>query len=132
MLKRRAVATHKNRFAGAVVTKLALLDGLVLAGFLVRFLEQRADRERLVGEQRITTEETHLADEPVDAFDAISQGEIERGAKFRIFPFFDEQLLMSGERHHGISDFMSEPISHGLHEAEIGSLDFEAAKLFDL
>ena len=66
---------------------------------------------------------------PLDTF---GQGVVERGTKLGVAIFFGEQLLMRGERHHGVADFMREPVGHGLDHAQIGGFNFEPAQLLAL
>ena len=89
-------------------------------------------RDRLVGDEGVAREEAHLIEQAVDALDAFGEGGVERGAKFGVAIFFGEQLLMRGERHHGVADFVGEPVGHGLDQAQIGGFDFEPAQLFAL
>jgi len=103
-----AVAGQNDGGAAGFVFKLGGLDRLIFAGFLERLFDKRGEGEGVCCEQSVTSEEAHLIDEAGDAFDTIGQGSIERGAKFRVFPFVGEQLLVSGERDHGIADFVGE------------------------
>ena len=57
---------------------------------------------------------------------------VERCAEFGVAIFLGEQLLVRGERHHGVADFVREPVGHGLDQAQIGGLDLEPAQLFAL
>ena len=132
MLERGPVAGNDDRRAAAIVFELRRLGGLVLASFLVSFFEQRRQRESFLGQQRVAGQETHLIDQAHDPLDAVGQSDIERGAEFGVFPFIGQQLLVRGERDHGIADFMGEPIGHGFDQAQIGGLNLEAAQLFAL
>ena len=53
MLERRAVAGNDDGFAGRSYLSWRRFGRLVLAGFLVGFLEQRGEREGLLGNQRV-------------------------------------------------------------------------------
>ena len=57
---------------------------------------------------------------------------VERGAKFGILPFVRQQLLVRGERHHRVADFVGEAVGHGLDQAQVGGLDFQALQLLAL
>ncbi len=97
-----------------VVFELRRFGRLVFAGFLVGLLDQRGEREGLLRNQRVAGQEPHLIDQARDALDAVGQRHVERGAESGVFPFVREQLLVGGERHHGVADFMGQAIGHGL------------------
>ena len=46
--------------------------------------------------------------------------------------FSREQLLVRGERHHGVADFVREAVGHGLDEAQVGGLDLQLLQLLGL
>ena len=112
--------------------QLGGFGGLVLAGLLVGLLDEWRQRESLVRRRRRTGQVAHLADQAAYPLDAVGQRSVERGAELRILPFLRQQLLVGGERHQRVADFMRQAVGHGFHQTQIGSLDFQASQLLAL
>jgi len=130
--ERRAVAGQDDGRPTVIVFERRGLGGQVFAGFLVRLVHQRGKREGFLRAQRIAGEEAHLIQQARHAPDAVGQGRVERGAELGVLPFVGQQLLVGGQRDHGIADFMRQAVGHGFDQAQFGRLDFEVLQLFAL
>src|SRR5258708_6682266 len=132
MFKCRPVTSEDKRLVSRFVFELGGFDGLILSGLVERFFDQGGQWKGLLGNHGIASQETHLVDEAGDSLYSITQGRIKRGAEFRIFEFFPEQLLVGRQRDHGVANLVSEAISHGVNEGEIGGFDFQSTQLLAL
>ena len=105
----------------------------MLARFQIGFFNQGFRRQKASNwNVAFAREKTHLIDQPRDAFDAIGERLVEGFAEFPVLVFFREQLLVGGQRHQCVADFVREPVGHVFDEAQVGGLDFQAAQLLDL
>ena len=132
VLERGAVAGDGDGFAGVLAFHLRSVGGLVFARLLIGVLDQFFDGEHLVLQPPLVREKPHLVDQARDALDAIGHRAVEGFAELAFPEFLAEQLLVRGERHHGVADFVREAVGHGLDEAQIGGLDFQTAQLLGL
>ena len=97
----------------------------MLLRLLESVLHQRAQRKSFFGDDSISGQKPHLVDEAGNAFDAIGESQIKRGAEFGVFIAVTQQLLMGRERDEGISDFVGQAIGHSFNQTQISRLDFE-------
>src|ERR1051326_8642950 len=95
MFEGRAVAGQDNRRAARFVFELGSFYRLIIAGLLESLFDQRSERESIGREEGIARQETHLVNQAGHSLYPISQSGVERSAKFRIFPFVGQELLMS-------------------------------------
>ena len=132
VLEGSAVPGNDGGFAPVFAMQLRGFDRLMLARFLVGFLDQRLDREDLRFNLPVPGQETHLVDKPRDSPDPIGERMVERLAEFGVPVFFGQQLLMRREWHHGVADLVREAVGHGFDQAQVGRLNFQPAQLIAL
>lgn len=126
------VAFDDDRLFADAVFELGGFNGLELLGFLVGLLDEGGEGEAVAGGELVAGEEAHLVDEPGDTAHTIGEGGVEGGAELGVLVFAVEELLVCGERDHGITDLMGEAVGHLADEAEVGGFDLEVVELFGL
>ena len=93
--------------------------------FAEGFLDQLFDGHGFHFAGAVAGQEAHLIDQAADAFDAFLHGAGQGLLEFRVANALLEQLLMGGNGHDGVADFVGHALGHLLHQPQIGGFDFQ-------
>ncbi len=99
---------------------------------MVGFLDEGIELDGFADGDLVACEVAHLVDEASDAADAVSEGGVEGGTELGVVVFTGEELLVSGEGDHGVTDLVGEAVGHLADEPEVRGFEFEAVQLFGL